>query len=132
MYHCSVGQSTAFGQDHEFEMSPTSRFDALPEARGIVIQQVPPVADREEEAEADDDTFDEALRDELNYIHNHCADPVTLDLSINAAMPPLLLTQDQQTQSSINTGYYAKQNLHLHNSSNKLRTQLVASKYLQK
>ena len=37
MYHCSVGQSTAFGQDHEFEMSPTSRFDNLPEARGIVI-----------------------------------------------------------------------------------------------
>ena len=37
MYHCSVGQSTAFGQDHEFELSPTSRFDNLPEAKGIVI-----------------------------------------------------------------------------------------------
>ena len=67
-----------------------------------------------------------------DYIGPHFIFVSLTNLSINAAMPPLLLTQDQQTQSSINTGYYAKQNLHLHNSLNKLRTQLVASKYLQK
>ena len=111
-------------------MSPTSRFDTLPEARGVVIQQVPTVA---EKVEVEEEAFDKNLREELNYIHNHMAEHVTLDLPIKTAMPPINLTQEQQqAQSGFSTGYYAKQNLNLNNSMNKLRTQLVASKYLQK